>query len=120
MNIEEIRNYCLQKKATTESLPFNDTALVFKVAGKMYALLDLENKNGINLKSKPEDAISLREKHDFIIPGYHMNKTHWNTIVLDNRINSKFLCELIDKSYDLVVSGFTKKEKQIFENEATS
>ena len=120
MNIEEIRNYCLQKKATTESLPFNDTALVFKVANKMYALLDLENKNGINLKSKPEDAISLREKYDFIIPGYHMNKTHWNTIVLDNRINSKFLCELIDKSYELVVSGFTKKEKQIFENEATS
>lgn len=115
MNIEEIRYYCLQKNGTTESFPFNDTALVFKVAGKMYALLDLESKNGINLKCNPEEAIVLREKYDFIIPGYHMNKKHWNTIVLDNRINSVFLCELIDKSYELVISGLSKKEKQNFE-----
>ena len=85
MNIEEIREYCISKPSVTESLPFNDTALVFKVMGKMFALLDLsEDSRGISLKCDPELAIELREKHPEVTPAFHFNKQHWNGIRVEN------------------------------------
>lgn len=112
MNVEEFREYCLSKKGTTEELPFSPDALVFKVMGKMFALCALERlPPQVNLKCDPERAIELREEHDgTIIPGYHMSKTHWNTIYL-YKLPPKLIIELVDHSYDLVVSKFTKKLK---------
>lgn len=110
MDIESIRNYCIGKKATTESFPFDESTLVFKVAGKMYALVNLENQPlRISLKCEPEKAIDLRERHFSILPGYHLNKKHWNTIELDGTLPPKLIEELIDHSYQLVISKLTKK-----------
>ncbi|MDZ7743840.1 MAG: MmcQ/YjbR family DNA-binding protein [Bacteroidota bacterium] len=108
MNIEQIREYCLSKKMVTEGFPFNEDTLVFKVAGKMFALLSLEQKR-INLKCDPQRAIDLREHHEFILPGYHMNKQQWNTVIFEAGIDGAFLKELIDHSYDLIVAGLPKK-----------
>ncbi len=102
MNVEEIREYCIQKEGTTESFPFNDTALVFKVNNKMYALLSLEEEPYLNLKCNPERAIELREEYDDITPGYHMNKKHWNTLYLNGQLHPTLIKELIDHSFNLV------------------
>lgn len=111
MNIEEFRDFCITKKAVTESFPFDATTLVFKVAGKMFALTDLNPPFQLNLKCDPERAIELRETYTCIIPGYHMNKKHWNTITIDGSISDEFLKELIQDSYDLVVDSLPKKLK---------
>lgn len=113
MNIEEFRNYCIIKKGVTEELPFDEHTLVFKVMGKMFALSSLQRLPlQVNLKCNPERAIELRETYDgIIIPGYHMNKKHWNTIFLENTMDPKVLMELIDHSYNLVIAGLTKKAK---------
>ncbi|MDT7829419.1 MmcQ/YjbR family DNA-binding protein [Pricia sp. S334] len=113
MNIEEFRNYCLSKKGVTEQLPFGPDALVFKVMGKMFALSALERlPPQVNLKCDPERAISLREEHDGdIVPGYHMSKTHWNTLYLDH-LSPKLIVELVDHSYDLVVAKLTQRAKR--------
>ncbi len=111
MNIEELREYCLQKKACTETLPFDDVTLVFKVMGKMFALTSLDQPLSINLKCDPEKAIQLREEHEAIQPGYHMNKKHWNTIYIDGSIPASLVKSLIDDSYNLVVSKLTKKQQ---------
>ena len=103
MNIEEIQTYCLSKKCTTEAMPFDDSTLVFKVCGKIFALLSLDGHFGLNLKCDPAKAIELREQYPSILPGYHMNKTLWNTIKLDGSLNSKFILELIDHSYEQVI-----------------
>ncbi len=111
MNIEEFRVYCLAKKGVTESFPFDSETLVFKVMGKMFALTSLE-KSPItaNLKCDPEKAIQLREEYEnSIYPGYHMSKIHWNTVELEENLPPKLLLQLIDDSYNLVVSGLTKK-----------
>lgn len=112
MNIEEFRQYCLSKKGVTEDLPFGPDTLVFKVMGKMFALSGLERlPPQVNLKCDPEYAIELREKHDgAIIVGYHMSKVHWNTIIL-GQVPPKLVAHLVNHSYDLVVSKFTKKLK---------
>ena len=102
MDIEEIRDYCLSKKGTEESFPFDDTTLVFKVGGKIFILISLEGDFWMNLKCDPDRAIELREAHPAITPGYHMSKRHWNTIILDGSLSKKLLFELIDHSYDLV------------------
>lgn len=113
MNNEQIREYCIQLKGVTESFPFNDTALVFKVADKMFALLDLsEDSRGISLKCDPELAIQLREKYPEITPAYHFNKKHWNGVAINGNLNDAQIKEWIDNSYDLVVSSFTKKQKE--------
>ncbi len=113
MNIEEIRNYCLHKKGVTESFPFNDTALVFKVAGKMFALLDLsEDSRGISLKCDPELAIELRAKYPEVTPAWHFNKQHWNGIDLKGNISSKQLQEWIDHSYDIVVKSLPRSKRE--------
>ena len=112
MDIESIRLFCLEKAATTESFPFDEQTLVFKVAGKMFALTSLSREPlQINLKCDPDKAVLLREDYPGqIIEGYHMNKKHWNTILLDE-MDGKLLTELINHSYDLVVKSLTKKVK---------
>lgn len=109
MNIEEIREYCISKKGVTESFPFDETTLVFKVMDKMFALTDLVDDLSINLKCDPEWAIELREKHPAILPGYHMNKNHWNTVKIDGSLSWSFICQLIDHSYNLVVNKLPRK-----------
>ena len=109
MNIEEFREYCLSKSATSESTPFDESTLVFKVHGKMFSLTNIEKFEGINLKCDPEYAIQLREENEGIQPGFHMNKTHWNTVSTDGSVTDELLMELIDQSYDLVVKGMRKK-----------
>ena len=113
MNIEEFRAYCLSKKGVSESFPFDEETLVFKVMGKMFALTGLEyNPARANLKCDPERSILLREEYDGLIyPGYHMSKVHWNTIELERNVPESLIRELIDHSYDLVVSKLTKKVK---------
>ncbi|NPD46564.1 MULTISPECIES: MmcQ/YjbR family DNA-binding protein [unclassified Lentimicrobium] len=109
MNIEEIRAYCLSKPFTTEGFPFGEDTLVFKVHGKMYALANLTKGHSINLKCEPERAVHLREMHSEIIPGYHMNKKHWNTINTEGLLSVDLLKELIDHSYDLVWGSLPKR-----------
>jgi len=108
MDIETLREYSLQKKGTTESFPFGTETLVFKVGGKVFLLTNLENPVSFNAKCDPERATALREEHDEIVPGYHMNKVHWNTVSLKGRLSDPFLKELIDHSYDLVFKSLPK------------
>ena len=112
MNNEKLREYCLSKPNVTESLPFNDTALVFKVYNKMFALLDLSEQNkGISLKCDPMKALSLRDRYDCVEPGYHFNKKHWNTIKIDNTIPDTLIEQWIDDSYNLVVKSLPKNKQ---------
>jgi len=114
LNIETIREHCLKKQAVTESFPFDNDTLVFKVAGKIFALLSLDGNFGLNLKCNPEKALELREQYSDITPGYHMNKTHWNTLNLDGNIKSRLVFELIDHSYKIVTQSLTMKTKKEF------
>jgi predicted DNA-binding protein (MmcQ/YjbR family) len=109
MNIEEIRYYCLSKKSAEESLPFGPNILVFKIMGKAFLLSGLDAAPlQFNVKCDPEKAISLREQFNCVMPGYHMNKKHWNTIISDGTASDEQLREWISDSYDLVVSGLPK------------
>lgn len=110
MNVEFFREKCLSKKGVTEELPFGPETLVFKVAGKVFALCGMENISGsCNLKCDPERAEELREKFAGINPGYHMNKKHWNTIEWDSSVPDSLIIELIDHSYDLVLKTLSSK-----------
>jgi predicted DNA-binding protein (MmcQ/YjbR family) len=102
MNIEELRDYCISKSGVTEEFPFNETTLVFKVMGKMFALTNLEGDWSLSLKCDPDRAIELREQFPAIQPGYHMNKVHWNTLMMDGSLSQKLIFELVDHSYQLV------------------
>jgi len=116
MNIESIREYCLSKKAVIEGFPFDETTLVFKVAGKMFALASLDTHPlRINLKCDPEKAIDLRERYDSIRPGYHMSKKHWNTVEINGEVTREILIKLIDHSHNLVVSNLTKKVREEYQ-----
>jgi len=116
MNLEEFRDYCLNKKATTEEEPFGPGVIVFKVINKMYASTGVDRiPPSANLKCDPERAEELREQHSSILPGYHMNKKHWNTVILESELDDRLIMEMIDHSYDLVVSAFSKKEKELFQ-----
>lgn len=114
MDIEAFREYCLRKAGVTEEFPFDETTLVFKVLGKMFALASLEsNPLSANLKCDPAKALELREQYDAVQPGYHMSKKHWNTVLLDSgEIPENELVKMIDDSYDLVVKGLSKKLKE--------
>jgi len=101
MDIVELRDYCLGKNDVTESFPFDKETLVFKVSGKIFALTSLEGDLSINLKCDPGLAVELREKYTTVIPGYHMNKKHWNTIFLDGSIPDNEIFSWIDHSYEL-------------------
>ena len=112
MNIEEIRAYCLLKEEVEECFPFDAETLVFKVQGKMFLLCGLDAiPLSFNAKCNPEKAEAFREQYSSILPGYHMNKKHWNTIVCDGSIPKKMLLELIDHSYELVYKKPSKKRK---------
>lgn len=113
LDFETIETYCLQKKGTTKSFPFGEGTPVFKVLRKMYVLGSEESSLiSLNLKVDPDDSLALQKQYPAIIPGYHMNKRHWITAKLDGSIPDQLLFELIDGSYDLVVSGLTLVEKQ--------
>lgn len=117
MNIEQLRNYCISKKGVEESFPFDEETLVFKVMGKAFLLTGIESKPvQFNVKCEPENAIQLREKYDCVKPGYHMNKKHWNTVICDNSVPSKLLKEWIDHSYNEVLKGLSKKQRQELES----
>jgi predicted DNA-binding protein (MmcQ/YjbR family) len=111
MTLETYCSFCLSLPHVTEAFPFDHNTLVFKVGGKIFALLDVENFEGVNLKCEPEEAINLRESYVAITGGYHMNKKHWNTVKLNIDVDDKLLLELTQKSYQLVYSGLTKKIK---------
>lgn len=116
MNIEEFREYCLSKKAVSEDTPFGPDTLVFKVLTKVFTLTSIDNPEfRINLKCEPNYAIELRELHDYILPGYHMNKVHWNTIIM-GKVGEKLVKSLIDHSYEQVMKGFSKKEKAEYDS----
>ena len=105
MNIETISEYCLKKKGAIEDFPFDEETLVFKVGGKMFALIPLEKiPLQINLKCDPEKAIALREQYPSVTPGYHMNKKYWNTIRLDGSVPDRLIREWVLDSYRLVVA----------------
>ncbi len=104
MDIESLREYILQKPAVTEGFPFGEDTLVFKVNNKIFLLVSLDAAPlQFNVKCEPEKAIALREEYpDTILPGYHMNKKHWNTVIMNGRISNKLLVEMVDDSYQLV------------------
>jgi predicted DNA-binding protein (MmcQ/YjbR family) len=110
MNADAIREYCLKKKGKiTEGFPFGEGVLVFKVEGKMFLLMNLdEHPVTMNVKCDPELAVDLRERYEAVRPGYHMNKVHWNTVVLDASIPSSEILKMIDHSYEQIVRGMKK------------
>lgn len=111
MNLESIIEYCSLKDFSEQSYPFDEDTLVFKVKQKIFALINMLPPYSISLKCDPEYAVELRERYDYIIPGYHLNKKHWNTLNLDKCPKEKSL-ELIDLSYKLVTSKFKKSTKK--------
>lgn len=116
MNIEEYREYCLSLPGTTEDLPFDENTLCFKVMGKIFSICDIEDFESINLKCDPVKAIELREIYpDIVIPGYHMNKKHWNTVIMDSSLPNKLIKEWISESYELVVQKLSGKDKKALE-----
>lgn len=123
MDIESFRIYCLSKAETTESFPFDESTLVFKVAGKMFALTGLDRPEfKVNLKCDPERAVELREEYEEVQPGYHMSKKHWNTVDFEGGLHRDLLKELIDHSYELVLKSLKKADRQrilaIMENDS--
>ena len=115
MNVEEFRVYCLSKPLVTEEFPFDETTLVFKVAGKMFALTGLDDPEfKVNLKCDPDRSVELREEYESIRPGWHMSKKHWNTVHVDGSLPEKLFRDLVDHSYALVVQGLPKKLRDRF------
>jgi predicted DNA-binding protein (MmcQ/YjbR family) len=113
MNIENLREYCLSKPGVEETLPFGPDTLVYKVTGKVFLLTSLdEERLSFNVKCDPDRAIELREQYTCVQPGYHMNKKHWNTIIVDGSVPLKLLKEWIDHSYDLVESRVPRKTRK--------
>lgn len=112
MDIQTFREYCLKKTGVTEDTPFDNNTLCFRVGNKIFALLDIDKFESVNLKCDPEKAIMLRESHEGIIPGYHMNKKHWNTVSCDGKVTAQLILELVDHSYSLVFSSLPKKLKE--------
>lgn len=116
VNLETIRTYLLTKKGVTEETPFGPDALVFKVMAKMFALLAWqETPLRITLKCDPDLALTLRSQYQAVQPGYYMNKNHWNTISLDGTIPDELILGMIDDSYELVVKGLKKADRQKLE-----
>ena len=109
MNVEEIREYCLRKSGVTESFPFDDTTLVFKVMDKIFCMVNLDGDPGLFLKNTPEKVIDLRERYPFVLPGYHMNKVHWNLVMMSQSGSDHLLKQWVDESYELVVKGLPRK-----------
>jgi predicted DNA-binding protein (MmcQ/YjbR family) len=114
MNVESFQSYCLAKAGVTEEFPFGDQTMVYKVMGKVFALASLDaTPFRFNLKCDPELALQLREEYDAVLPGYHMNKKHWNTVLSDGSIKDQSLRQWIDHSYDLVVASLPKNKRPL-------
>ncbi|GGS44826.1 MULTISPECIES: MmcQ/YjbR family DNA-binding protein [Streptomyces] len=113
MTPQQLRAFCLSFNAAVEDFPFNPETSVFRVLGKMFALAGLDARPlTVNLKCDPEDALRLREEHEgLIVPGWHMNKRHWNTVTVDGGLPDRLVKELIEDSYDLVVAGLPRAER---------
>lgn len=120
MHIEQLREYCIAKKGVTEHFPFDEVTLVFKVMNKMFLLTGLDaweqGVSKMNVKCDPEWSEELRGEYDGINPGWHMNKTHWNTVTLNEDVSDDFAFELIDHSYDLIVKSLPKKVQEELSN----
>ena len=120
MNIQQLYELCLSKKAVTEHFPFDEDTLVFKVGGKMFCLTSLKEwENGtpaLNLKGDPDKNEALRSEYEGVNPGFHMNKTYWNTVDFNSDVSDKMMLELINDSYDLVYKSLTKKLRDEIEN----
>lgn len=113
MNIETLRDYCLSKSNVQETFPFGEDTLVFKVMDKIFLLTSLDQSDRFNVKCDPEMAVSLRERYEEVQPGYHMNKTHWNTVSISGNLNDEQLMAMIDHSYDLVVKSLPKNKQAL-------
>lgn len=111
MNITFFREYCLIKPGTSEATPFDENTLCFKVGNKIFAIIDIELFESVNLKCDPERALELREKFVGIVPGYHMNKKHWNTVSFDGSVPDNLILELVDHSYDLILKSLPKSTR---------
>ncbi|HOH38196.1 MAG TPA: MmcQ/YjbR family DNA-binding protein [Spirochaetota bacterium] len=114
MDLTEIRNYCIKKPGSTEDFPFDFDVLVIRLSGKIYLLTDIKTAPlKINLKCDPDNALYLREKYkDKILPGHHMNKKHWNTVIIDGSIPENEIYKMIDESYSLVYKGLNRKQQE--------
>jgi predicted DNA-binding protein (MmcQ/YjbR family) len=111
MYFEDFREYCLRKPFVSEGFPFDQSTLVFKVGGKIFLLTNIDLFESVNLKCDPDKSIELRERYQAIIPGYHMNKKHWNTVLLNSDVDQKLFIKLIDESYQLVFDSLSKKTR---------
>ncbi|MBT1685859.1 MmcQ/YjbR family DNA-binding protein [Dawidia soli] len=111
MDLEQFMRWCNAKKGVTEEFPFGEEILVYKVMGKMFALTNVDQFDSINLKVEPEQGVLLQEEYAAVQPGYHMNKKHWITVTMDGSVPNRLLQQWIDNSYNLVVSGLTKKQQ---------
>ena len=121
MYIDEFRSYCLSKPGVSESTPFGPDTLVFKVMNKMFAITGIDTFEYVNLKCEPEKAAELREQYEGIRPGWHMNKTHWNSVFTDGSISDQMIKDLTDHSYELIVASLPKKaQKELEELKARS
>jgi predicted DNA-binding protein (MmcQ/YjbR family) len=110
--LEDLRELCLSMKGATEDMPFDETTLCFRVGGKIFAITDIEDRPvKINLKCDPEKAVVLREQYEYIKPGWHMNKIHWNTVNIESNISEELISELIINSYELIYNKLSKKIK---------
>jgi predicted DNA-binding protein (MmcQ/YjbR family) len=109
MNIELLREHCIAKSSVTEEFPFDNDTLVFKVAGKMFALTSLSSPVSVNLKCDPVRAEELRQEYEAVKPGYHMSKIHWNTVYFNQDVHDTLLLQMVDDSYGLVVKSLPKK-----------
>lgn len=117
MNIEELRDFCLSLPGTEETMPFDDVTLVFKVMGKMFALASLNAQPlRVNLKCDPDRALELREQYSSVIPGYHMSKKHWNTVIIDGEVSDAELLQWVSDSYRMIAASLPKKAREQLEN----
>ena len=115
MTLEEFRAHCLEKPGYSENFPFDQVTLAMRVGNKIFALMDTDLFTSVNLKCDPERAVELRERYAGIVPGYHMNKQHWNTVLIDGSVPAKLLLELADHSYELVRDSLPKKVRGTLE-----
>lgn len=121
MHIDQIRDHCLSKKAVTESFPFDENTLVFKVMNKMFLMVPLDKfekgEASVTVKCDPEYTIELREQYESVYAGPYVSNKHWNTLAIyKNELSPKLVLELIDHSYDMVVKGMTKKLREELNN----
>ncbi len=116
MNIEQLREFCLSLKGSSEGFPFNETVMVFKVMGKIFLLTNLEGDFRITIKNDPEKIIQMREEYPAVIPGYHVSKKYWNTVEMDGSIKDQILREWITESYESVAASLSKKLKEELKN----